>query len=247
MALFKGLTFDGVNSTDYGIYLTGAGVYNAPERVVDMVSVAGRNGDLAIDQGRYTNIEVTYAAGCFAQTQAEYAEKVSAFRNILASRYNYVRLTDGYNANEHRLALYKSGLEVNAVNSGRAGEFDIVFECKPQRFLASGETVVTFTTNGQIVNETPYDANPLIVVEGYGAVGIGSVTITITGSSSTVTYIDCDLMECYRYSGSAIVPAGSAVTFSGLDFPTLPADKTTNITKSSTVSNVKITPRWWIL
>jgi hypothetical protein len=34
MAVFKSLTFDGINSLNYGIYITGEAVYNAPERAV---------------------------------------------------------------------------------------------------------------------------------------------------------------------------------------------------------------------
>ena len=107
MALFRGLTFDGVNSLNYGIYLTGEAVYNAPDRAVEMISIPGKNGAIALDQGRFENIEVTYLAGCFAANQADFATKVSAFRNALASRYNYKRLSDDYNTDEYRVGLYK--------------------------------------------------------------------------------------------------------------------------------------------
>ena len=73
MAVFNSLTFDGENSLDYGIYITGEGVYDAPGRAVEMVTIPGRNGTLAIDQGRFENIDVKYAAGSFGSTQAEYA------------------------------------------------------------------------------------------------------------------------------------------------------------------------------
>ena len=86
MAIFRSLTFDGVNSLDYGIYITGEAAYNAPERAVEMVNIPGKNGALALDQGRFENIEVTYHAGCFADNQAEFAEKVMRFRKVLASR-----------------------------------------------------------------------------------------------------------------------------------------------------------------
>lgn len=143
MAVFKSLTFDGENSLDYGVYITGEAVYNAPGRVVDMVTIPGRNGSLAIDQGRFENIEITYPAGAFGTTQTEYSKVMRAFRNFLASRYRYVRLEDDYHPDEYRLGLFKSGLEVDPVSMSRAGEFDIVFDCKPQRFLKSGEVPVS--------------------------------------------------------------------------------------------------------
>lgn len=60
--IFNSLVFGGVNSADYGIYITGEGVFNAPKRAVNMVAVPGRNGSIAIDQGHWENIEVTYPA-----------------------------------------------------------------------------------------------------------------------------------------------------------------------------------------
>ena len=64
-AIFNGFTFDGENSKDYGVYITGSGVFNAPERDVEMISIPGRDGAFAQDMGRFSNIEVTYPAGLF--------------------------------------------------------------------------------------------------------------------------------------------------------------------------------------
>ena len=47
------IIFGGVDSSDYGIYISGTGTYNAPERAVEFVTVPGRNGAIAMDQGRY--------------------------------------------------------------------------------------------------------------------------------------------------------------------------------------------------
>lgn len=136
--IFKSLTFDGESSRDYGVYITGQAVYNAPERDVEMVTIPGRNGAFALDKGRFENIEVTYPAGVFANTDTEFAKAISDFRNMLCSRQGYCRLTDEYNPDEYRLAVYKSGLEVDPVQL-KAGQFDITFECKPQRYLMSGQ------------------------------------------------------------------------------------------------------------
>jgi len=175
MAVFNSFTFDGNNSLDYGIYITGEAVYNAPERVVEMVSVPGRNGNIAIDQGRFENIEVTYHAGCFADSQADFADKVMRFRNALASRYTYKRLTDEYHSDEYRLGLYKSGLDVEAVRYGTAGQFDITFDCKPQRFLLSGETAVTPSDYGNPQTET----GEIVTIESDGSLGVKSLEVSL--------------------------------------------------------------------
>ena len=179
MAIFNGLRFGNVNSLDYGIYITGEAVYNAPERDVEMVEIAGRNGDLPVDKGRWKNIEVTYTAGTFGDDQTDFSTKVRNFRNALTSQLGYVRLSDTYNDNEYRLGVFKSVFEVDAVSRKRAGEFQIVFDCKPQRFLMSGEASQDITSGQDLYNSTGYDAQPLLMVEGYGTVNVGNYDIDI--------------------------------------------------------------------
>ena len=158
--IFKALSFDNVSSRTYGVYITGEAVYNAPERDVEMVEIPGRNGSFALDKGRFQNIEVSYPAGIFADNEADFAAAISDFRNFLCSRKGYVRLTDEYNPSEYRMAIYKSGLEVSPAQL-KAGEFEIVFDCKPQRWLTSGEDAVTIGEWG----ETETASSDIVSVE----------------------------------------------------------------------------------
>lgn len=154
MAIFNSLQFDGIDSKDYGVYVSGESVYNAPARAVEMVSVPGKNGALVIDQGRYENIPVTYPIGLFGANQADFAEKIRQFRNELASRNGYRRLTDTYHPDEFRLGMFSSGLEVEPVQNNKAGLSDPIFDCKPQRFLVSGEDPQTIGEWGPTETET---------------------------------------------------------------------------------------------
>lgn len=174
----KYFTFDGVSSKVYNTHITGKGVYNAPERDVEMITIPGRNGFFALDRGHFNNVEVTYNASIAADSQAEFATAVSDLRNWLCSKTGYVRLQDEYNPNEYRMAVYKSGLEVDPFISS-TGTFDIVFDCKPQRFLTSGETSVAVANNGTINNPTLFPSRPQLQVKGYGSIGIGGGTITV--------------------------------------------------------------------
>ena len=176
--IFKGFELDGESSKDYGVYITGEAVYNAPERDVEMISIPGRSGAFALDRGRFENIEVTYPAGIFADNETDFAEAISEFRNYLCSRRGYCRLMDDYNPNEFRMAIYKSGLEVEPAQL-KAGEFEIVFDCKPQRFLTAGETPITVGDGEYITNPTRFESSPILEVEGYGSIGINGETITI--------------------------------------------------------------------
>lgn len=178
---FKSFTFNGVNSRTYGVYITGKGVYNAPERNVEMVEIPGRNGSYALDKGNFNNIEVTYEAAIFADTQADYADAMSDLRNFLCSQTGYVRLEDDYNPNEYRLAVYKSGLETDPFLS-KMGKFELVFDCKPQRFLTSGETATAVASGGTLTNPTLFPSRPQLQVWGYGNIGIGGETISVANT-----------------------------------------------------------------
>lgn len=178
-AAFKSLTFDNKTSREFGVYITGEAVYNAPEREVEMISIPGRNGAFALDKGRFENIPVKYPAGVFADNEADFAQAISDFRNFLCSKKGYCRLTDEYNPNEYRMAIYKSGLEVE-VAQRRAGEFEILFDAKPQRWLTSGETAVSVASGDTLTNPTLFEAHPLLAVEGHGTITFGGHTIRLT-------------------------------------------------------------------
>lgn len=176
--IFKTLTLDGVSSKDYSVYITGEAVFNSPARDVEMITIPGRNGSFALDKGRFENIEVTYPAGIAADTEAEFREAISDFRNFLASRNGYVRLEDDYNPNEYRLAVYKSGLDVTPAQL-RAGEFDITFDCKPQRYLKTGEDAISVDSGDVVSNPTLFASSPMLEVEGYGTIDWGDGEIKV--------------------------------------------------------------------
>jgi phage-related protein len=177
---FKALTFDGEKSTDYGVAILGEGVFNAPKRDVDMITIPGRNGQFVLDNGRFENIEVTYPANLIANDAADFAEAISDFRNMLCSKRGYVRLQDDYHPNEYRMAVFKDDLDVDE-KVLKAGEFKITFDCKPQRWLTSGETAVTVTSGDTLTNPTLFESGPLLEATGYGVIGFNGYEIDFDG------------------------------------------------------------------
>lgn len=227
--LFKSLVFDGVDSRDYGIYITGDAVFNSPERDVEMIEIPGRNGAYALDKGRFSNIEVSYPAGIAGDTEEDFRKGISAFRNALASRKGYKRLEDDYNPDEYRMAVYKSGLEVTP-KALKAGEFTITFDCKPQRFLKSGETAVTI---GGSVTNTQTKSGAVVALESDGGDAVTSLVAQIdpvqagsgdpsptnvrpitgwTGCNVNVNgrnFLECNVTEAYTaYSGITVTQRG---------------------------------------
>lgn len=177
------LTYGEVSANDYGIRINSGGIYNAPKRNIELVEVPGRNGSLTIDRGSYDNITVEYPCFCHADTQEEFARKLNSFRNAMVAQVGYQRLVDTYNPDEYRLALYVEGLEVNQADINTIGDFTLKFNCKPQRYLVDGDTEVTVSDGDTLNNPTLYDAELLLMVEGYGNIGFNGYSINIENAT----------------------------------------------------------------
>lgn len=215
MAIENSIIFGGVNSADFGIYISGEGVFNAPKRDVEMITIPGRNGAFALDNGRFENIEVTYPAFNFEPNDYDtFAQRLSDFRNAICAQRGYQRLEDTFHPDEYRMAAYIGGLDIKPIKYNTASEFDIVFDCKPQRWLKDGETAVTIgewgeteTVSGDIVSvENPngilavksleVDLEPIQDLNGYskpwvGGAGKNKLPYPYTNNSGTtygITY-----------------------------------------------------------
>ena len=173
------ITFGGVNSADFGLYIGGEGTFNAPKRVVEMISVPGRDGDIAIDQGHFENIEVKYTVINKEDSLSDFSTKLSGFRNAICALRGYQRLEDTFHPNEFRMAIFIDEFEVKPIEYATASEFEITFNCKPQRFLTSGEAEVDIPLTStspevDLINPTLFESSPLIETVGYGVLDISS-------------------------------------------------------------------------
>lgn len=234
---YEQLTIDGKNCSEYGVWISGGGTFNAPPRDMDTISIPGRDGDIFFDNGRFQNINVTYPAFI----SKRFASRMDDFRAWLCSKHHYVKIEDSYHPDEFRLGVFKGGLTVSTTARNLSGSFNLTFNCKPQRYLKSGEMPVRFTASGSIYNPTEYAAKPLIKCYGTGGtVTIGGVAVTVTGCTNHVV-LDCDLMESYEGDTSR---NGTTTLVNG-EFPTLGAGA--SAVTFSGFSRVEITPRWWKL
>ena len=227
--------FDGHDSRDYGVYISGSESFDAPGRSYEPVEVPGRDGDLLGLNNRFNNVEVTYPAFIYSNLRTNLA----AIKGVLLGTQGYARLTDTYHPDEYRLAYFPGDLDVDMTSKLDAASFDISFMAKPQRYLTSGEVETEYTSGFTITNPTAFASRPLLHVVGNGTITIGTQEIEISSAVSEV-YIDCDLMDCYDEDMSL----NSFVTFSGNDFPVLKPGVNT-VTLDSTITSIGVTPRWW--
>lgn len=231
------LSFAGTDCRDYGVYISGKGVFSAPSRAYDYIQIPGRNGDMIGTERRLENVELTYPAFVYR----DFATSVRGFRSFLLSQVGYKRLMDTYYPDEFRLACYAGPFEPEVLSDNKAGTFDLTFICKPQRYLLTGEVPQIFTANGSISNPTLFNARPFIRVYGTGVLGVGSESITIS-QADVYTDIDCDIMDAFKGTANK----NKFVSVSGADFPTL-APGANGISLGTGITRVEITPRWWML
>lgn len=245
MGLLNYLIFDGIKSSDFGVFISGEGTFNSPARKGTVVSIPGRNGDLFMDEDSFENIPGKYPAFIGTKSESDFRDKLSAFKSEILSRGNYKRLEDTYHPDEFRLAIYKSGLEVDPKHYNRAGEFELEFDCKPQRFLVSGETPQTFTSSGMITNPELFSAAPLLEIVGTGLITIGDYSLRIDANPGTI-YVDADIVEAYSISGGSLVSENGNVIYTDHKPPRI-APGNVSVTLGAGITSVIITPRWWRL
>ena len=248
------ITYGGRNLADFGVYISGNGTFNAPERDVKTVAIPGRNGDLTLDNGRFKNIKIKYPAFIVE----DFFINTEALRNFLATFRGYARLEDSYHPYEYRMARISGAFTVKPEDKLRAGKFDLTFDCMPQRWLKSGEvklpTLVALgggTSSTQVMNPTSQSAMPLLLCKpvDYMLININNVQMKLT-QAATHTIIDCELQEAYSATTGA--NHNSYLQLNDGVFPTLDAGlNTISITATGSgvmyTSSMTVTPRWWSL
>ena len=245
MGLLNYFVYDGVNSSDYGVFISGEGTFNSPKRRGEVIEIPGRNGSLFMDEDCFENIPGKYPAFIGTKSEEDFRDKLAAFKSAILSRGNYKRLSDTYHPDEFRLATYKSGLEVDPKHYNRAGGFTLEFDCKPQRFLLTGETVQTFNASGSITNPELFASAPLLEIDGTGTLTIGDYSLEIDSSPGTI-FIDAEIMEAYSISGGDLVSENGNVIYANHKPPKIDPG-TIAVTLGAGITSVKITPRWWRL
>lgn len=236
--------FNGKPLSDFGLYISGKGTFKSPERDVTKVEVPGKSGDLIFDNGRFKNVTITYEDSFILEDYDDkipFAERIRSLSSFLKSSSGYHRLEDTYHPDEFRMATCLTSIDPE-VFLLVSGQFDLEFDCKPQRFLKIGEEPVTFTSNGTILNPTYHDAKPIIRVYGYGTLAVGEETMTIKSHSNQYIDIDCELMNCY----CGATNCNNYVTLNSDEFPVL-APGRNGVNFSGNISKVIITPRWWFV
>ena len=240
----------------YGLYVDSSMSYNKPKKNVETVNVPGRNGNLVVDYGTYQNITITYP--CYIK--GNFDTKFATMINKLSVLTGYQKITCSNDSGHYREGIFLTENAPTVKRLNKDGYFDLVFNCKPQRFdnwtwATDAVTLSTSPTEKDQIGEQT--AKPLLQVQGTGTIVFQTVdtygtpfrTITATIDTTALTnpplYIDCDSMECY--TDTPLIEAhNECVSFSPNVFPDIPSGYRTYVTASG-LTTKKLVWRDWTL
>jgi phage-related protein len=228
---------DGVDALSVGIHLQAPLTFSEAVPISEAQSIPGRNGDLIFETGSYENRSGSASCFCLQRDVEKALRNASRF---LMSKKGYRRLETSDDPDHFWMARVENTPQIE-MRMRTLAPFDIGFDCKPQRFLKSGETAIKFTQNGSIFNFTGYDALPLIVLYGLGegSLTVGDTTINISNVYARMC-LDSEIMNAYNGD------TGLNDKIDAPEFPVLVPGEN-KISFSGGIGRLEIIPRWWEL
>lgn len=247
------IIFNGKSTEELGLISQAIPSYEFPAKNYSFTHIPGRNGDLIIDSKSYNNTERTYYLACVYKPGSNFTINSAKIIEWLMGAKGYCRLEDSYEPDVYRLASYvANGSLIDIMKT--ATTLNVTFNCKPQRYLKSGETALDFSdATMQLNNPTGYEALPILEFKPVSAgdleIDVDDNTITVHISDNMINktvIIDSELQNCFMKVNNEIQTCNSA--FELTKFPVLKSGYTTIEFKDSTkYTDAKITPRWWKL
>ena len=229
-------TFNGTASDTFNVRVTKYPDYEIAQREVAKVSVPGRNGDLILDTGAYANVPRRYDI-YFNAKGSGFHTSAHSIASWLCSIGGYARLEDTYDTTVYMMARVANQDQLsNWMNY--MGRTTVEFDCKPQRWLKTGEAEVAVTSGATVTNDY-MPCYPIFTVTGNGDLNVNGNVVTISNNSGDTITIDCETQNAYKGTTNR----NSDIVITG-DFPFLVSG---NNVITFTTTSVKMIPNWWTL
>lgn len=228
---------DGIDARSAGIQLQAPIEFSEAVPIVEAQTIPGRNGDLIWETGSYENR--SGSASCFS-LQKDVEKAISSAGRFLMGKKGYRRLETSDDPDHYWMARVENSPQI-AMRLRTLAPFEIGFDCKPQRFVKSGESAIIFQSAGSIINQYGQIALPLITLYGQGAgtLTIGDCVVEVKALDG-ILYLDGDTQNAYNDNGNQNLNINAPV------FPVL-GDEEIPIAFSGGIERVEIIPRWWEL
>lgn len=217
--------FNGVSAEEMGLRIERYPVIHKPRKRLEPVSVMGRNGNLHICDGSYESIVIRYE--CWWKNANVNFSTARTAHEIAEWLYNApvaARLEDTYDSAVFRTATFQGPLDIENILD-RYGRVTLEFECRPEAWLKSAETVLEFTRSGGFLNNpTPFATKPLIrvvtdTIHVGGTVRIGAEQLLIMWQGFAARHeiwVDCEEQEAWEIVDGEEVPVNAWI--SGADY-----------------------------
>lgn len=242
------LTIGDLSTLAYDAIITAKDVDAIPEKEVEVIEIPGRNGDMVIDHGTYKNVQISYT---FFFADKNHAR---AFMADVATLSGYVRIEDSEYPDEYRMARLVNGDSVARLGwNHEKATVTLVFSCKPQRWLKSGEMAIKFvrTTSStssanRIFNPSTMAARPIFhVISHTGACQFyanNNKALFSVGEQAPELYVDMELLDAYLPNGTT---ANNYVGFYQDNLDAIKYGENSIFTNAP--CEYEVIPRWWRL
>lgn len=242
--------FDGVASEDVKTIIQTRPTINTPKRKVTMKSTYGVSGDVPYDEGAYENTDMELlmlinGTDVIADRQALY--------NLLDSQGVYKDFVPYFDPDKTYRVMLSDTLQFD--NQNWYGNIQVVqakFTVKPYKYLINSDTVVVWQVQDasgiyipttSLNNPTNYASQPIITLEGTGAVTltVNGVAFNILNVQDTITLSSERYAAYQEYIPGVLTSMNSQIAFR--DYPVLrPGTNTISVTGN--VTQLTIEPRW---
>lgn len=248
------LLFNGISTLDMGVQIQSPPSHEFPNRRYNTITIDGKNGIFVIDKKSYENVERSYVLTAPFGENGNLSSISKMILDWLLAPKGYARLEDSYEPEYYRMAFFENNGQLPNMVDMATG-LEVIFNCKPQRYLKDGEKTITIDTLDtwmRIINPTNYEALPEITLQGSSDLEViflkgdnydtGVETSSFTSSYTSEFIIDSELQECYN----SVEYVNNSVILTN-EFPKLyPGVNWIKITGSS-LTKFNIKPRWWTL
>lgn len=144
------LMYGDINSRDYKVFITNAGIYKSPEKRYKEHTVPGRSGKVLEDTGTFENIDVEYPICVYEDSDSN----LQAFLAAMLRKKGYQRIEDTFHPEYYRMGAFLDEYVPNRVTEDAAMSNGVIkFKCLPQKWLKSGEEPMYFCAHDAVQAE----------------------------------------------------------------------------------------------
>ena len=243
---------DGIDARSTGIHLQAPIEFSAAVPVVEAQTIPGRNGDLILETGSYENR--SGSASCFC-LQEDVEKAISVAGRFLMGKRGYRRLETSDDPDHYWMARVENSPRITQ-RMRTLAPFEIGFDCKPQRFLKSGQETITIPAelldnqNFVIYNQYGFDALPIIKIFPNGTTPLSlqingkDIMILELPEGENCIILDSENQNAYNENGNR-----NKYVFIE-EFPVLSNGENIIVdmfAPYNRLSRIEIIPRWWEL